>query len=307
MTREFFPTFFLVGAPRCGTTALTKALKRNPQICFSRPKETHYFSKIYVEGGHSDVQRDYLDRFFPDRSSEHRAIGEGSVTYLYSVEALKHVLRLNPDARFLAMVRNPMEMVPSFHQLLCFYMEEEVSDFATAWSLQGERAAGRRVPKRSVDPRMLQYGEVGRLGKYIDQLFHVAGRERCHVVVYDDFVRDPRAVYLDVIGFIGVDDDGRSDFPSRKPSRSIRSGPLHRLLYWHPPRAERLIPYIHARVGRSRTSKLRHLRKRLVRANSRTEKPAGIDAATREMLRAEFSDDIARLGNLLGRDLSHWR
>jgi hypothetical protein len=304
--RDFFPSFFLVGAPRCGTTALAKYLKEHPHVCFSRPKETHYFSKIHSLAKNPDVQRDYLDRFFPDLSGEHRAIGEGSVTYLYSVEALKHILKLNPDARFIAMVRNPMEMVPSFHQLLCFYMEEDVTDFARAWALREERARGRRLPKRCVDPRLLQYDEIGQLGKHVDQLFHVAGRERSRVLVYDDFASDPHSVYRDVLRFIGVDDDGRTHFPTRKPSRRVHSPGLHRLLYWHPPRADRLVTYIHGRVGRSRTSRLRLLRKRLIRANSQPQPPSEVDSATREELRAEFADDIARLGTLLGRDFSHW-
>jgi Sulfotransferase family len=41
-----FPDFFLVGAPRCGTTSLSRYLAANPQVCFSRPKEPHYFSLL---------------------------------------------------------------------------------------------------------------------------------------------------------------------------------------------------------------------------------------------------------------------
>ena len=41
---ECFPDFFVVGAPRCGTTAISKYLSDNPNICFSRPKEPHFFS-----------------------------------------------------------------------------------------------------------------------------------------------------------------------------------------------------------------------------------------------------------------------
>jgi hypothetical protein len=41
-----FPDFFVVGAPRCGSTAFCRYLAKHPAICFSRPKEPHYFTRL---------------------------------------------------------------------------------------------------------------------------------------------------------------------------------------------------------------------------------------------------------------------
>jgi hypothetical protein len=77
-----FPDFFVVGAPRCGTTAISKYLSRNPHICFSRPKEPHFFSITLHEKPDADLHNDYLALFFPHCSETHQATGEGSVSYL---------------------------------------------------------------------------------------------------------------------------------------------------------------------------------------------------------------------------------
>lgn len=301
-----FPDFFLVGAPRCGTSALAKYLKLHPQVCFSRPKEPHFFSALGASTDAADLQRDYADRFFSHYSpAEHRAVGEGSVSYLYSEAALERILALNPSAKFVAMVRNPVQMVASFHALLCFYMEEDVEDLGAAWRLQEERAKGRRLPERCLDPRLLQYADVGSLGRYVEQLFQIAGRERCKVLVYDDLAADPRSVYLEALRFLGLDDDGRSSFQLKKPSRRFKSRRLQRLIYWHPRRFERLAAYVQERSRRHKST-LKRLRQRLVRMNTI---PGGlhIDPGLREELSSTFTPDVARLGGLIGRDLSGWR
>ena len=53
----FFPNFFIVGAPRCGTTSLSKYLKWHPQVRLSDPKETHFFTSIYPDHPELDIQR----------------------------------------------------------------------------------------------------------------------------------------------------------------------------------------------------------------------------------------------------------
>ena len=53
---ERFPDFFLIGAPRCGTTSLSRYLADNPQVCFSRPKEPHYFSLLAPHASLDDLE-----------------------------------------------------------------------------------------------------------------------------------------------------------------------------------------------------------------------------------------------------------
>ena len=197
-----FPDFFVVGAPRCGTTSLCRFFAKNPQICFSRPKEPHYFAQLRSTPSPDELQRDYIERYFGHRHGAHRAVGEGSVSYLYAPEAIERIRHFNPEARFIVMVRNPMSMLPSYHLKMRFLLQEDKEDFATAWRLQEARARGENLPAHCLDPRTLMYGEVARYGAHIERLFEIAGRERTHVIVFDDFVADQLATYRRALEFL---------------------------------------------------------------------------------------------------------
>jgi hypothetical protein len=308
MTRpERFPDFFLVGAPRCGTTALSRYLADNPQVCFSRPKEPHYFALLAPGASLEDLETAYLSRHFAHHHAGHRAIGEGSVSYLYSPHAIERILEVNPDARFIAIVRNPLEMLPSYHLRMLFILCEDVEDFAAAWRLQDARARGEHVPRHCVDARLLLYREVARYGVQIERLYRVAGRDRCHVVVFDDLARDPAAVYREVLAFIGVDDDGRTTFKRRFPSRIYRYRWLQELLYSVRSRRAHAVDTLQ-RMARTKKGpgRRKSLVKRLARWNRIERRPAPLDAEMTATLRAALADDVAMLSELLGRDLHHW-
>ena len=308
---EFFPDFFIVGAPRCGTTSLYRYLKTHPQISCSRPKETHFFSTIAPALPESDLQVDYLDRYFSHREPG-QLVGEATATYLYSAQVLETILRHNPEARFIAMVRNPLDMLPSYHQLMLLYGEEDKENFGLAWRLRKERARGHGLPKHCLDPRLLQYGEIARFGKYVEQLQRIVGTERCLVILFDDFKADTRTTYLQVLRFLGVDDDGKTHFPTARESRRYRFRRLHWFLFPRPRTVEDLAKTLHrrARYRSQRRPPLQKLRKGLRRVVRRLNVMEGstppLDADTRAELVAELESDVALLSRLLDRDLRYW-
>jgi hypothetical protein len=300
---EFPPSFFVVGAPRCGTTAVSKALSDNPGINFSKPKEPHYFLEPRPGMSPEDLRQQYLSRYHQDLTADHQAIGDGSVSYLYSPEAILRALEFDPRAKFIVLVRNPVEMMRSYHSRMLFQLDEDVEDFARAWDLQEDRAAGRNIPKRCRDARLLQYGFLGKLGMHLERLFEVAGRERCHVIVFDDFVENPRAVYLSALEFLGVDDDGQVSFKRKRGTTGFKYRWLQQFVMNPPPWAFRLLSISNARM----LKRLKGLRKRIKTMNSSDGKQRQI--LTEEMrtrLREYFAEDVAKLSLLLSRDFSHW-
>ena len=119
------PNLFIVGAPKCGTTALSAYLKTHPDIFVLKEKEVHYFcfdfSKRYPR---PSSMQEYLHHFRNGRGK--KVIVDASPLYLYSNCAIKNAYEFNPKAKFIAMARNPCEMVPSLHrQLLNNYDEKE--------------------------------------------------------------------------------------------------------------------------------------------------------------------------------------
>ena len=309
----------IVGAPRCGTTSLARYLKEHPKVRFSRIKEPHFFSQLELNGQSDEalrllVEREYLDRYFKDRT-EAELLAEGSVSYLYAAERIEPVLRLWPDARFIIGVRNPLDMVPSLHRRLLFTGDETISDFEEAWDLMEERRQGRQVPLSCVDPRMLDYEAVGSVGKHAAQFVEAVGAERCLFVVFDDFVSDPAGQYRRVLDFLSLPDDGRGSFKVHRPSKQSRIGWLQRALM-RPPHAMRA-HFAEPRYGPQVTSGraglpkrvrkfVRKTRKRLLIWNSAPAEITEVSERMRQILRETFANDVAQLGRLVGRDLSHW-
>jgi hypothetical protein len=193
-------------------------------------------------------------------------------------------------------------MLRSYHARLLFLLDEDENDFSRAWALQEDRRGGRSIPKRCRDPQLLQYGDIASLGRYIEQLFDVAGRERCHVVVFDDFVANPGSVYQQLLQFIGVDDDGRREFVRKRGNAGFKSRWLQQFAMNPPAWVFRLIEFSNAGT----LKRLKGLRKRLKRFNKAPEKRQELSQEMRATLREYYRSDVEKLSRLLGRDLSHW-
>lgn len=314
----------VVGAPRCGTTTLSRLLAQHPSVGFSSVKEPHFFAQ-YALNGLSDqalrraLEADYLPRYFGHCTADSALWAEGSVSYLYVPEQMRPILRAWPQAKFVIAVRDPMAMLPSVHQRLLYLGDEDVADFGQAWALTAERAQGRKIPRSCVAPQFLRYDEIGRLGKHVERFFTVVGRERCFVAVYDDLVADPAVLYRRLLQFLDLPDDGRREFPRHRAGRGYKSAWLQRLLK-RPPVAlrgimageqyrQRVKPLDDGRANGRDPALLKALmagRKRLLRWNQAPAPPIRLDERLRREIRDTLSDDVARLSALTGRDLSHW-
>ena len=302
MLDDLPPSFFIVGAPRCGTTALSKALGGHPRIAFSKPKETHFLLEDRSAMPIADIRRLYLQRFQPDLARDSLAIGDGSVSYLYEPDAIRRAIAFDPRAKFIASVRNPLDMLHSYHARLLYTLDEDEADFSRAWSLQSERRTGRKIPRRCRIPQLLQYGEIAMLGSHIARLFEVAGRERCHVVVFDDFISNPGGVYRQMLEFIGIDDDHRREFKAKRNNAGIKYRWLQQFAMNPPQWIFRLIDFSDAGT----LKRLKKLRKRIKRFNRAREKRDPLPEHMRAMLSEYYRIDVGKLSDLLERDLTYW-
>ncbi|MCL6740588.1 sulfotransferase [Sphingomonas sp. RB56-2] len=309
---------FIVGAPRCGTTTLAGFLQQHPDVCFSVVKEPHFFSQHEFAGRSKDemrklVETEYLERFFgqcPD--AELRA--EGSVTYLYVPGKMAPILELWPDAKFIIALRDPLSMLPSLHARLLVTGDETIRDFKKAWAKIPERREGRSVPKRAIDPRWLRYDDAGKLGYNVERFFAAVGRERCHVVLFDDLTADPPGTYRELCRFLDIEPWAGTDFEPQRINKTIRIGWLQRLLK-RPPKAIRTAlagEQFHKRekkVGTTDSPALAaifRVRKHLLEWNKVPAKREPLDATVRQAIVEGHRDDIILLSRVIGRDLSHW-
>ena len=286
------PNFFIIGAPKCGTTALASYLTEHYQIFFSKSKEPHFFSDDIHWQRIANTKK-YLS-LFEKANATHLAIGEGSVFYLFSKNAVKKIVQFNPDAKFIVMLRNPIELVESLYYENRKSGTEKFDKFSEAWRARLDR----RIHPVNRNPYSFQYEDIAKLGQQLERLYREVDRNKVHTILYDDFAKNPGAIYRSVLSFLGVNDDGRIHFNVVNVKQTYRSMLLNRI-----------ITNISDLVGIS--SGLRKPLKKLsdvVRYfNYSKESNASIQPELKEELITVFRDDILLLEQLLGRDLSDWR
>ena len=282
------PDCFIVGAPRCGTTALYTYLREHPDIFMPEIKEPNFFADFLGERRRIRTWADYA-ACFAEVSNEKR-VGEASVAYLASCKAAAVLKKFNPDASIIIMLRNPIEVMHSMYHLRRFSNLEDLPSFEAA--LRAD-ANGRRVVE-------LPYRERVRFAEQVERYLSDFGPEKVHVIIYDDFKGDTFNVYQGVLRFLGVRIDSRRDFPITNNSRRARSRSLWTVLRRPPMFLRRMVhPVTSRKVRESVGSFLLHL-------NTVYDVRPPIDSGVRKMLQDDLADEVRRLSALLGRDLSSW-
>ncbi len=172
----------------------------------------------------------YLSLFA--RATPEQRAGEASPWYLCSRTAAARIAELQPGARIIAVLREPASFLHSLHlQLLRSHVETK-KDLRRAISLETARAEGRRVPRRSHLPQLLQYSQHVR---YVEQLrrYHaLLPREQVLVLIYDDFRADNAGTLRTVLRFLDVDDTHPLEqIQIKQTIRTMRSHQLDDVLH----------------------------------------------------------------------------
>lgn len=294
----FKVNLFIVGAPKCGTTALSNYLSTHPNIKVSTPKEPYFFCQDFKvlttqpQYAWKDIEH-YHESCFKSVNDEHKVICDATVWNLYSKVAGKKIVAYNPEAKFIVMLRNPVGMIYSLHSMYVGLGFEDIRDFQKAFFLQEQRSQGKYLPKGSLnklDPELLLYGEVGLLGQQLKRFYDMVPQENVKVIFFDDFSKNPLDIYLDVIDFLNIPYDGKKDFSLINAQKKI-SSPL-------------LINLSQSQMIR----KFSEYVKQLVGIKSfgfGIAKPPMI-SEVKALLVDYYKEDIALLSDLTKRSLEHW-
>jgi hypothetical protein len=300
------PDFYLVGHGKSGTTALYTMLAHHPQL-FVGVKEPRYFATEMYE---RDIPRprqtpttlEAYEAWFSGAAPE-QIVGDISPWYLWSHEAAHLIAEARPDARIIAILREPASFLASLHrQWLQLYVETE-TDFRKAMALEGPRSQGRELPLNTYWPKAILYSDHVR---YVDQLrrYHALfPRDQVLVLIYDDYRRDNDATLRTILRFLEVDDTVAIANPQVNTSVQVRSPRLMGLL-----RTFSVGESTVARAVKRSVTALTpmHLRQRALQATRKhiifgeVEKP---DEQFLAELRHRFKGEIVALSEYLDRDL----
>jgi len=299
------PDFFVVGHPKSGTTAMHIMLSQHPQI-FVGTKEPRYFVpemrlRDFRRTPETPQNIDEYKAWFAG-AAPHQIVGDVSPTYLWSKHSAELIAEVQPQARIIALLREPASFLRSLHmQWLQSYAEVE-PDFQAALELEEPRRRGEKMPKDTYWPNVLFYSEHVR---YVEQLrrFHDRfPRDRVLVLIYDDYRRANEATVSSVLRFLEVD-----DIPLRaqraKPTVEVRTPRLNSVL-------RRLTVADHGVPGalrgsikaltpmRARQGLLHTIQKRVV-----FSEPRPPDEVFMAELRQRLKPEVVALSEYLDRDL----
>ncbi len=306
--RGRMPDFFVVGHAKCGTTALYEALKPHPEIFLPELKEPYFFipevrrEERWTLFGAPRTLEEYLALFAP--AAENQRVGEVSPHYIWSDTAAPGIAAAQPDARIIAILREPASFLRSLHiHLLKSHIETEKS-LRRALDLEDARREGRSVPSSSRWPRLLLYSEHVRYATQLRRFYDLFPPEQILVLVYEDFRRDNRATLAAVQRFLEVDEAPELEIPeSNTTAQQVRRpglySALHRLSMGHGRGGGALRSAIKALTPQGlRRRTLESTRHRLAMGN-----PKRPDEELAAELRQRFKPEVTAVSELLGRDL----
>jgi hypothetical protein len=229
------PDFLIVGHQKSGTTALYAMLREHPQIYMPAEKEPRFLAPELSpvgRGGKTPKRPATLDQYlalFAGARPDQRA-GEASPQYLrYDDSVPQRIAEVAPDARLIAILREPASFLESYHRQQVHNLIETEGDFRAALALEDARRAGRQLPPDLRRPEMLFYSDHIR---YARQLAHFHARfppERMLVLIYDDFRADNDAVVRRTLRFLDVDDSFSFAPVETRRLRDVRHLRLHQL------------------------------------------------------------------------------
>lgn len=292
------PNFFIIGAAKCGTTALYEYLRQHPAVFMSAVKEPHYFAfageKLAYRGpgvtinSSSVTELSEYEKLFAEAGGA-AALGEASALYLFLPAVAERLREYAPAARLIVILRQPAERAFSAYMHLRRDGREPLS-FADALRAEPERV-------RDNWGFLWRYRALGYYAAQLRRYYAVFPREQLRVYLHDDFRADAPAMMRDIFTFLGVDAAFVPDMSRRHNVSGIpRQRWLHNLMHGANPLKTIIKPFV-PQTWRDQTRR-RVTQQNLVRQT--------LPDDVRRALTHDFRADILELQELLGRDLSHW-
>jgi hypothetical protein len=221
------PDFLVIGAMKCGSTSIYDSVKLHPQIIPGYKKAAHYFDLNYPEGerwyrAHFPLQSEKNGN--DNRSSSLRLSGESSPYYIFHPLAAERAAQLVPNARLIALLRNPTSRAYSHYQHMLRTGRETLS-FEDALDKEPERLSG--VEQKIIaDPTFpmaahRNFSYVGR-GMYADQLerwFKVFPRQQFLILRSEDFFKDPAQACQQIYHFLELPEWDPGSYDNSNPGK----------------------------------------------------------------------------------------
>lgn len=292
------PNFLIIGSAKAGTTSLYYYLKQHPDVYMSSVKEPRFFALENEaltfqnpDRGINETSVTTLDvytKLFGDVDHE-KAIGEASPLYLYSPKAVERVRHYIPDAKLIAILRNPVDRAYSCYTHL---IREGFETLSFRDALKEEE---KRIQQNWA--HLWHYQTAGYYYEQLKRYFDAFDRNQIKVHLYEDFNSDSVSIVQDTCRFLGIDDTFVPELTRMNVSGVPKVRFLQALLGTGNPLRTVLKVLLPKDFRKDAAQRLRKWN---------LEKRMQISEADRAYLVTKFREDILKLQTLIGRDLSTW-
>lgn len=287
------PNFFILGAPKCGTTSLAYWLSKHSDVFMCEPKEPQFFNTDFALQHRPKGLTEYENLF--EAAGEIETVGEATTGYLVSQVAVKQILENIQSPKFIVCLRSPVDMVISLHAQRLKEGYESLRSVEDAWTACSGRRQGAGIPILVPDAKMLDYRMFCKLGEQVDRLLSQVPRDRVHFILLEQLGTDPQGEFSRACRFLGVNPLPLNDFSHRNKGAYPRWLVLSRFvrLIDRMKRVFGIAGGVGIGTGLGRMNNVRRI--------------ASITESFRRELVVYFDEDIELLMKLTGLRLEHWR
>jgi len=280
---EKWPNFFIVGAPKAGTTSLYEYLKNINEIYFPKIKEPHYFSQTVVPENHYITpvrdKKEYLKLY---ENVDFKILGDASVYYLSDPETPTLIHNVSPNARIIISLRDPVERVYSHHlmQTNNFWLQTSFHD-------QLKKEMKHSIPFGKPSIRL----EAGLYYENVKRYLDIFGKSQVKILIFEEWIKNIEKTFQEILNFLGLT-VSQIDFNDIPYNEYKTLGKISKQIL----KSKRISKIAKATLTKSQRDSLRN------KLYKKGKKP-NMDETDRKILIDFYKDDVRKLENSLGRKL----
>jgi hypothetical protein len=290
-TNRIIPDFFIVGAPKAGTTALHAYLDHHPQVSMSSDKEPNFFSweeiesqNLYYTKKNVKTKEEYLSLF--TTNTETKVYGEGSISYLFYPKVADRIKAYNPQAKILISLRHPVKRAFSHYQM-DYSLGLVNIPFKTIWK------QGRNHPDSGIF--FQQYFELSMYHPQVERYLAIFDRSSIFLMLHDEMVQNSEEVIERLCRFLEIKFIPEMSEIKQQNVTTAGKNSIIRGIY----KNEFLRKALAAVTG----EKVKQLAKQLFFSKSALP---SLEKDLETELNNYYKQDLEKLKNLTGLSINHW-
>ena len=194
------PNFFIVGAPKSGTTNISYYLMQHPQVFMPENLEPYYFARLDIPQNYEreiiSNEKKYLNLFKNTKSC--RAIGESSPVYLYCPNSALEIKNRFPNSKIIISLRNPIEIAYSEYFSLKFMGFDKNRSFNELLDSSKEQLDQNEF---HIDSLL----EAGFYSKHIKRFQKIFSKNQIKIIIFEEYIKNTIPTINSILSFLDID------------------------------------------------------------------------------------------------------